>query len=95
MHPLKREMFLAIWNNHKPVDDVTIPLFYLDSHLPNNMIMPALVLLLKKGITGSNFVEWFNTKCKSSNLEMHREIKRMLKKDLELKPLFASEDLRA
>lgn len=95
MNPITRELYLSVWNDYKPVDHVMVSMHYIETHFQREMIVPALLLLIKKGITGKNFVEWFNTTCRGSNLEMHREIKRMLKKDLYLKPLFAAEDLRA
>lgn len=86
-----RDRYLKIWAGVTPVHAITLPLHYIDSHFPREKIILALDHLLKKGIVGTNFVEWFNTKCQSSHLEMHRELLKFVEREKRTRRLFAGD----
>lgn len=87
MHQNLRTLYLKIVGNAKNLHDVTLKLHYLDTMFPRSKLKPALETLIKTGCTGENFIEWFNTTCKRSNLEMHRELIKMVERDRELRRL--------
>lgn len=82
-----------IWAGATPITLISIPLEYLIFHFPAEKIEHALSYLIRKGITGKNFIEWYFTTCKSSNLEMQRELLRCVERECEQRKLTAK-DLR-
>lgn len=90
-----RNLYLKIWNGVHPVHSVTAPLHYLECMFPREKIIVALKYLVNTGITGNNFIDWYLTKCKGSNLEMHRELLRAVERDRHTRSLLAGKDLRS
>jgi len=82
-----RELYFKIIGNSQQLHDVAIHLHFLDNMCPREKLEPALKYLVRKGITGNNFIEWYRTKCKGSDLEMLRELTRAVERDLRLRHL--------
>lgn len=89
-----RSLYLAVWNGVNPVHTITSPLHYLECMFPREKLEPALRYLIRSGITGNQFTDWYFTKCKGSNLEMHRELVRAVDRDRYMRRLTAQKDLR-
>ena len=90
----RRKLMLRIWGGVEPVHAITMPLYYLDLHFPQDRLDDALHWLIKNKYTGQNFVTFWRDRCAKSNLEMHRHIVQGLKKDDALKPIFAGKEFR-
>lgn len=87
----RRTLLLRIWAGYRPVHDVTMPLYHLDTHFPQAAVDDALRALIRSGLTGAYFVAWFREDCKNSYLEMHRKLVSMLEKMPE-RSMFAGKD---
>lgn len=89
-----RSLYLHVLNDAEPIHQITGPLHYLDCMFPREKLEEALKILVRKGITGRNFIEWFHTKCGASGLEMHRQLIKEVERARYARKLFASQDLR-
>jgi hypothetical protein len=89
-----RDLYLLIWAGVSPVHDVTSHLHYLDSMFPREKLEEALKYLVGRGITGKNFIEWFNIKCAGSHLGMHRELMRAVERERYQRRLTVQKDLQ-
>jgi hypothetical protein len=88
-----RKLYLSVWAGVTPVHAITVPMHYLDCMFPREKLEEALKYLLKNGITGPLFIEWYYSTCHASNLEMHRELMRAVEKERHLRKL-SVKDLR-
>ena len=89
-----RELIYRVWGGASDMHAILTKMHYLDSMFPRDKLEPALRYLVRQGITGDRFVDWYGTKCFGSDLEMHRELMRVVETDLMLRPL-TFRDLRA
>ena len=92
--PKRRKLMLSVLDGYQPFHAVTAQLHYLDNHFPSEKLDAALYWLLKNGIKGKRFVEWFKGDCAGSQLEMHRHLLARLEKTRGLAPVFAGKDFR-
>lgn len=72
LSPLRRELFFRILNDVEDIHPIAHRLKFLEDHFPSKKIDKALCWLINNNIIGKSFLGWFQTVCKSSDLEMHR-----------------------
>lgn len=94
MNPRHRELFLKIWAGYQPYHAVTQRLYYLDSHFPPNKIGFALTRLLRHGLKGRAFVDWFAEACGGSDLEMMRVLMSWAENEKKTRALYLAGDLK-
>lgn len=86
---------LTIWAGFMPPGEITMRLFYLDSHIADQTkIDTGLKWLVKNKITGQAFIDWFNVDCKGSQLEMIRVLMSRIEGEKQLRRLFVGKDMR-
>lgn len=75
---------------------VTLPpiLYWINEMFPDDKVEDALRWLIRKGITGNNFEEWFVLTCDKSTLELQRHLLRGVERERHLRRLFPK-DLKA
>ena len=81
MSPKLRSLYLNIWAGLAPPHGVTSRLHYLDTFFPRHKLESALKWLVRNKITGQRFVDWIETDCFGSQLEMHRKLLQIVEKE--------------
>jgi len=74
MRPEIRFLFLKIIDGYTPHNTITVPLYHLYAHFPQQFLEKALRRLVNNGLTGQNFINYFYNECGGSALQLHRRL---------------------
>jgi hypothetical protein len=93
MKPLRRELYLRVWDDQYPVHPIINRLKFLEDHMPQEKIDPALKWLITHRLIGKAFIAWFRGPCQNSDLEMLRLLTRIVD-NAKLAPLIAGKNFK-
>lgn len=80
-------LFQEIRSNHSRIHDFAYYLEYLAFHMPDRMLVPSLLWLIKNKLTGQKFLDFMAIDCKNSGLELIRYLTMKLEHDRQLRSL--------
>lgn len=90
--PHRRELMLKIWAAYLPMHAVLQPLCFLDMHMHPEAFDLSMKWLIRNGLTGAKFVEFYQT-IGGSDLELQRRLLMQLESTKEYKRLYAGKDV--
>lgn len=77
----RRQIFFKIIDEFINIHDIALRMYFLNDHFPPQLLDKALNLLIARRLIGAEFLAWFRSVCKSSDLEMHRILFAELQKE--------------
>lgn len=87
----RRELYFKIIDTYQNIHPITLRLYFLNDHFPPQLLDFALHWLIRNRFVGQEFVLWFQSVCKNSDLEMQRYLLAQIQRD-NLAPLVAGKN---